>query len=109
MIRALRPFCMALLLWLAGPETGRPAGDDLALPDKVVLKEGAALPYFTTQREIDCVILEETGGKIVLNTSRKKGVEERHEIARTDVEKVVRGDASARAFDLIRLRLALPP
>jgi hypothetical protein len=87
----------------------RAAGDDLSLPDKVILKEGAALPPFTTEREIDCIILEETGEKVVFNASRKKGVEERREVSLNDVEKVVHGDPSTRAFDLIRNRLALPP
>jgi hypothetical protein len=97
-----------LLLASARPEAAHAAGDTLALPDKVVLKEGAPLPYFTVTREIECLVISDDAEKVVINTSRKQGVEERHEIPARDVDKVVRGDPSTRAFDLIRPRLALP-
>lgn len=70
----------------------------MPMPDRVVIKEGAAVPPGLAGPEIACLILEEGATALRVDVSTFRGIQQVVVIPRSDVSKVVRGDASLRPW-----------
>lgn len=74
------------------------AGGEMPMPDRVVVKEGTAVPPGIPGPEIACLILEENATALRVDVSTFRGIQQVVVIPRSDVVKVVRGDAGMRPW-----------
>jgi len=83
-------------------------GGALPMPDLVVVKATAKLPAGVVGPELPCVILEETADSYRLDLSAFRGIQRVVVIARSDVERVRRGDSSLRPWMELTISLDWP-
>jgi hypothetical protein len=83
-------------------------GQNMPLPDKVVLKLSAALPSGISEREIKGAIVEETATDLKLEVSTFRGISNVLTLPLSGIESVERGDHEDRDYLILISYLKLP-